>query len=100
MPPPRAPLTTAQSRLLAAVLEQVQGWVAATPLVTRVAKATVTSVAAGGAADGSTLAVISWRGTDVPAPYVASYTPTAGHVVAVARTGSQLLILGRIIGTP
>jgi hypothetical protein len=39
-------------------------------------------------------------GTTVAAPYLASYTPAVSHIVAVARTGSQLLILGRVAGTP
>lgn len=99
MPPP--PLAPAQARLLDVLLDRVQQFIARTPLVSRFTKATVVSVAAGGAADGNALVVINWRGTDVAAPYLASYaTPTAGDVVAVVKTGSQLLIAGRIIGTP
>lgn len=98
MPPPA--LTGAQTRLSDILLERVQQWVARTPLVSRVTTASVVSVAAGGAADGNSLVVINWRGTDVAAPYLAAYTPTVGHVVAVVKTGSQLLILGRVVGTP
>lgn len=92
--------TRPQTRLLDALMERVERWSTTTPLLSHVTTGTITSVAAGGASDGAALAVVNWRGVDVPAPYVASYTPTAGHVVAVVRTGSQLLILGRIVGTP
>lgn len=98
--PARPPRTAAQDRLLDALLDRVEAWAARTPLLSRINKATVTSVAAGGATDGNALVVINWRGVDVAAPYLATYTPTAGHVVAVAKTGSQMLILGRIVGTP
>lgn len=63
--------------------------------------ATVATVTAGGAADGNALATVTWRGTAVAAAYLASYTPTVGHVVAVVvQPPGGLLILGRIIGTP
>jgi hypothetical protein len=63
--------------------------------------ATVASVAAGAAADGNALATLTWRGQSVQAPYLASYTPTAGHTVAVLYLQpGGLLIMGRIIGTP
>lgn len=100
MPAP-AQRSTAQDRFLDSLLDRLNIWLSRSPLVTRVGKASITSVAAGGAPDGvSALVVINWLGTDVAVPYVSSYTPAAGHVVAVARTGSQLLILGRIVGTP
>lgn len=63
--------------------------------------ATVASVTAGAAADGNALVTITWRGTTVQAPYLASYTPTVGHVVTVLyQPPGTPLILGRPIGTP
>ena len=97
---PRPPMTAAQTRLTEALLNGVKEWAGRTSQISRVTKATVMSVAAGAAPDGNALVVISWQGTDVAAPYVSTYTPVATHVVAVVKTGSQLLILGRIIGTP
>lgn len=98
--PAAAPRSIAQDRLLDALLDRLNLWLSRSPLVTRVGKASIVSVAAGTATDGNALVVISWLGTDVAVPYLATYTPAAGHVVAVARTGPQLLILGRIVGTP
>jgi len=63
--------------------------------------ATVATVTAGAAADGNALTTVTWRGQSVQAAYLASYTPTVGHVVAVLyQPPGGLLILGRIIGTP
>lgn len=63
--------------------------------------ATVASVSAGAAADGNALATLTWRGQAVQSAYLSSYTPTAGHTVAVLyQQPGGLLILGRIIGTP
>ena len=45
--------------------------------------ATVATVTAGGAADGNALTTVTWRGASVQAAYLASYTPTVGHRVAV-----------------
>jgi hypothetical protein len=61
----------------------------------------IAAVAAGSASDGNALATVTYRGADIDAPYLASYTPTAGHNVAllIQSTGS-VLILGRVIGTP
>lgn len=92
--------TAAQSRVIDTILDRLDRWAERTALLSRVTKATVTSVAAGGASDGNALVVINWQGVDIAAPYVSTYTPTVNHVVAVAKTGSQLLILGRIVGTP
>lgn len=63
--------------------------------------AVIATVTAGAAADGNALTTITWRGTTVQAAYLASYTPTAGHTVAVLyQPPGAPLILGRIIGTP
>jgi hypothetical protein len=63
--------------------------------------AVIATVTAGAAADGSALVTVTWRGTAVQAAYLASYAPTAGHVVAVVvQPPGGLLILGRVIGTP
>jgi hypothetical protein len=92
--------SAAQNRLLNALLARVEEWAGRTVTLSGLGKATVSSVAAGGASDGTALCTITWLGTDVAAPYLSSYTPVAGHVVAVVRTGPQLLIIGRIVGTP
>lgn len=63
--------------------------------------ATVATVTAGAAADGNALATVTWRGASVQTAYLASYTPTVGHTVAVLyQPPGAPLILGRIIGTP
>ncbi len=63
--------------------------------------AVVASVSAGAAADGNALVTLTWRGQSVKAAFLSSYTPTAGHTVAVVyQPPGGLLILGRIIGTP
>lgn len=63
--------------------------------------AIVATVTAGAAADGNALATVTWRGVAVPAAYLASYTPTVGHTVAVLyQPPGGLVILGRVIGTP
>ena len=100
MPRATSPLTSAQARMQEALTDHVRDWVESTPMVSRVHAAIVTSVQAGAAADGSALAKVSVSGRDIPAPYLSSYTPAVGHIVAVARTGSTLLILGRVVGTP
>lgn len=95
------PLTGAQARLLDVLLEQVRGWVSSTGEVSRVFKARVAAVTVAGATDGRNLALLEFSGlSDIPAPYLDGYAPTVDHTVAVVRTGSQLLILGRIVGTP
>lgn len=63
--------------------------------------ATVKTVTAGAAADGAALVTVTWRGEDVQAAYLASWTPTVNHVVAVLyQPPGGLLILGRMVGTP
>ncbi len=63
--------------------------------------ATVASVSAGAAADGNALVTVTWRGQAIQAAYLASYTPSVSHTVAVLyQPPGGLLILGRIIGTP
>jgi len=63
--------------------------------------AVIATVTAGAAADGNALVTITWRGTTVQSAYLASYTPTVGHTVAVLyQPPGAPLILGRIIGTP
>jgi hypothetical protein len=70
-------------------------------LSSAVAPAVVATVTAGAAADGNALVTVTWWGVAVPASYLASYTPTVGHTVAVVyQPPGGLLILGRIIGTP
>jgi hypothetical protein len=65
-----------------------------------VEQAVIAGVSAGAAADGSALVTVTWRGASTQAAYLASYSPTVGHVVAVVVQGGALLILGRVIGTP
>jgi hypothetical protein len=97
---PRPSLRAAQTGLIDALLGQVENLLARTPLVTRITKGVVKTVAAGAASDGAALATVTWQGADVPMPYLATYTPVVGHVVAIATTGNQPLILARVIGTP
>lgn len=62
---------------------------------------TVTAVTPGAASDGNALVLITYRGVSVNAAFLASYTPTVGHVVTLLVSSSgQILILGRVIGTP
>lgn len=98
---PATPMvTTPQAHLLDALFARIETWAETTPLLSGVSAATVASVATGQATDGNALVQINWQGTDVYAAYLASYTPAVADVVAVAKTGPQMLILGRIIGTP
>lgn len=60
----------------------------------------VISVVVGGAHDGFDVVTVNWRGTEVQAARLASYTPTVGHQVLMARFGPQLVVLDRIVGTP
>ncbi len=61
----------------------------------------IAAVTAGAAADGNDLASVTYRGTTTDAPYLASYTPTVGHIVALlVQSTGNVLVLGRIIGTP
>jgi hypothetical protein len=96
---PAPALSGAQAGLLDLLFDRVETQVRAmqTP---RISQAVVMTVTAGAASDLNALCVISWQGTDLAAPYLASYTPTVGHVVAVLAAGSQVLILGRVLGTP
>ncbi len=66
----------------------------------RYASAQVVAVATGAAADGNALVSIDWRGTTVEVAYLASYAPAVGHTVLVLMQGPQLVIVGRLIGTP
>jgi hypothetical protein len=60
----------------------------------------VTAVLPGAAVDGTALVSVLWRGTQVEAAYLASYTPAVGHVVLLLVDPPQVVILGRLIGTP
>jgi hypothetical protein len=46
------------------------------------------------ATPGSGLVELSLSGGTVEAPYLDSYTPTVGDVVALLQQGSQLFVLG------
>lgn len=61
---------------------------------------TVATVTAGAAADGNALVTVTVDGATQEAAYLASWTPTAAHIVAVLIQGGVLTILGRVIGTP
>lgn len=62
--------------------------------------ATVDHVTAGAARDGHTAAFVRYGADVIPAPYLASYTPVAGHLVEVLLVDSSPLILGQVIGLP
>jgi hypothetical protein len=61
---------------------------------------TITTVTAGAAADGNAAVTVSVEGNSVPAPYLASYSPTVADVVSVLFVGNSPLILGKPIGLP
>jgi hypothetical protein len=61
---------------------------------------TIASVTAGAAADGSAAVSVTVDGNTIPAPYLASYTPTVSDVVSVLLVGTSPLILGKPIGLP
>lgn len=62
--------------------------------------AVVYSVTAGGASDGNALAVVTWRGVQVPAAYAAAYTPVVGHTVLLNVQPPSVVIVMHVIGTP
>lgn len=66
----------------------------------RMEQGTVVTVTPGGAADGNSLAVVSWRGTNVACPYPSTYTPVVGHVVLLLIDPPRVVIVARLIGTP
>lgn len=72
---------------------------AGTPGV-RMEPAVILTVAAGAAADGNALVTVTWRGTDIAAPYPSTYTPVVGHTVLLLVAPPQVVIIGRYIGTP
>lgn len=61
---------------------------------------TIAAVTAGAAADGNAAVTVTVGSDTIPAPYLASYTPTVGHMVRVEFTGGSPLIHGHIIGLP
>jgi hypothetical protein len=88
------PLTPAQSSLASRLAPAAHHEASFEPAV-------VDGAIPGGAADGATLATVTWRGTPrLPVPYRASYTPTVGDVVLLLIQGPQVIIMGRIAGTP
>lgn len=61
----------------------------------------VSSVTAGGAADGNALVQVSYRGSsNAAAGYLNTYTPVANDWVLFVRVDDQLIVLGRVIGRP
>ncbi len=90
-------LTRAQRRNANLVRDLAQGGLGQP---CRVEPAVVTAVATGAAADGHALVTVDWRGTPVEAAYDASYSPAVGHTVWVLVQRGQIIIGGRLIGTP
>jgi hypothetical protein len=62
--------------------------------------ATVVSVEAGAAADGNALVAVQWGGITTFVPYLSTYAPVVGDVVAVLVQGPQVVVLGKVNGTP
>lgn len=62
--------------------------------------AVITVVAAGAASDGNALVTVSWRGGTYYVPYLAAYTPVVGHTVLLLHQHPQVVIVGRVLGTP
>jgi len=65
----------------------------------RMLRATVATVTAGGAGDGNALVTVTWRGQVLEvADYPDSYTPVVNHRVLCAVVDSQLSILHHSVG--
>jgi hypothetical protein len=62
--------------------------------------AQVTAVAAGEASDGAALVTVSWRNGSYEVPYLDSYSPVVGNTVLLIFQHPQVVIVGRVIGTP
>lgn len=85
-------------RQLASSVADAEGRAAKSPL--RLVLGTVSTVTVGGAADGNAAVTVSIGGSAQLAPYLESYTPTAGDLVAVLLSAGAPLILGQVIGLP
>lgn len=70
------------------------------PATLKYRKGTIASVTAGAASDGHAAVSVTIGSDTIPAPYLASYTPTVGDMVAVLLVGNSPLILGSPIGLP
>lgn len=66
----------------------------------RFERGTIDHVTAAAARDGHAAAFVAIGADIIPAPYLASYTPVAGHMVDVRFDDGSPLILGQIIGLP
>ena len=64
----------------------------------RMLRATVASVAPGGAGDGNAKVWVTWRGEVLEATYGAHYTPVVGHRVLCVIVDNQLEIVQRTVG--
>lgn len=62
--------------------------------------ATVTAVTAGGGRDGNALVTVLHNGSSQKYPYLLTYAPAVGDVVAIHPWGGSYLILGRPGGIP
>jgi hypothetical protein len=62
--------------------------------------AVITAVTAGAGTDGNALVTVTHNGATQKYPYLLSYTPVVGHVVAIHPWGASYLILGRPGGIP
>jgi hypothetical protein len=60
----------------------------------------VHSIEPGAAADGNTRVTVTWRGQQLGAAYNADYTPVVGHTVLLLVQPPQIMIYGRLTGTP
>lgn len=67
---------------------------------TLIETASVTAVTSGAAKGGAALVRVSWRGANVSAQYIASYTPVVNDLVLVVHHGDVPYILGRLTGLP
>lgn len=61
---------------------------------------TIATVTAGAAADGFNAVTVTVRGSTIDAPYLDSYSPTLGDLVAVLLVDNAPLILGVVVGLP
>lgn len=90
-------MSTGQQR---ATQQRLAAQAAAAESIPDLPVATVAALTPGASADGVALVTVTYLGAQLPATYLAHYTPVVGDRVAVARVGGLLTILGRPVGFP
>lgn len=70
------------------------------PSVPEFPVAVVTAITTGGGTDGADLVTVNYKGASLKFSHLSNYTPAVNHVVILARSGGNWVILGRPIGFP